>query len=441
MGTLNHPAKITKFYLLKISAPIFLSNLAIPLVGIVDTGLMGNLSNEKFLVATSIATSVITMIFWSFGFLRMGTTGLVAQALGRGDYKDIYLTTLRNLIMAIFISIIIIFLKDFIIILIKNFFNLTEETSFLMEKYISIRIFSAPAEFLIYVLVGFYLGLQKTSISSVIITFFSLANILLSYFFVVYFNLEISGVALGTLLSAYLVVITFLVYTYFYIIKTLRIIPRFEKVFIFKKILKLFNINFDIFIRTVLLTFAFLWIPYQGSIIGEDYVAINAILIQFIALASFFLDSYAYSTESVVGFAVGRRVQKSFLLAVRNSFEISFITALIISFVYILFFKDIINIITNSDFLRFLSYGYAFWIVLIPPIASFCYQFDGIFLGASRSVELRNSMIISVILFLLISSYLVDQLGNHGLWFSLLLFMIVRSITLNFYFHRIMKKF
>ena len=101
MGTLNHPAKITKFYLLKISAPIFLSNLAIPLVGIVDTGLMGNLSNEKFLVATSIATSVITMIFWSFGFLRMGTTGLVAQALGRGDYKDIYLTTLRNLIMAI----------------------------------------------------------------------------------------------------------------------------------------------------------------------------------------------------------------------------------------------------------------------------------------------------------------------------------------------------
>jgi len=254
-------------------------------------------------------------------------------------------------------------------------------------------------------------------------------------------NLEIYGVALGTVLSAYLTLFVFLISTYFFIKKRFNIIPRLNKVIVTKKILKLFSINFDIFIRNLFLTFAFLWIPYQGSKLGEDYLAANSILIQFIIIASFFLDAYAYSTEGVVGFAIGRRSKKSFLQAVSNSFKLSFFTGLIISIVYLFLFKHIINALTDIDYLIFLSYGFVFWVILIPPIASFCYQLDGIFTGASKTSEIRNSMVISVVLFILFSVYLIENLENHGLWLSLLFFMVTRSITLNFFFPKILRKF
>ena len=438
---MKHPLKVSKIYLFKLSIPIFFANLAIPLVGLVDTGLMGHLSSTKYLVAVSISSSVISMVFWSFGFLRMGTVGLVAQSLGRGDYRDIVSTTLRNLIIALFFALIIISLRDIIISLIKDFFETSDETQILIKKYISIRILSAPAELIMYVLIGLYLGLQRTFTSSFLITFFSITNIIFSTYFVISLNLEVYGVALGTVLSAYLTAFIFLISTYFFIKKQFNIIPRLNKILITKKIIKLFNINFDIFIRTIFLTFAFLWIPYQGSKLGEDYLAANSILIQFILMASFFLDAYAFSTEGVVGYTIGRKAKKSFLQAVSNSFKLSFFTGLMISVVYLFFFKNIISTLTNIDYLIFLSFNFAFWVMVIPPIASFCYQFDGIFIGASQTAELRNSMIISVVLFVLFSIYLIDNLGNHGLWLSLLFFMIIRALTLNFYFPKILRKF
>mgnify|MGYP001495294264 CR=1 FL=1 len=438
---MKHPLKVSKIYLFKLSIPIFFANLAIPLVGLVDTGLMGHLSSTKYLVAVSISSSVISMVFWSFGFLRMGTVGLVAQSLGRGDYRDIVSTTLRNLIIALFFALIIISLRDIIISLIKDFFETSDETQILIKKYISIRILSAPAELIMYVLIGLYLGLQRTFTSSFLITFFSITNIIFSTYFVISLNLEVYGVALGTVLSAYLTAFIFLISTYFFIKKQFNIIPRLNKILITKKIIKLFSINFDIFIRTIFLTFAFLWIPYQGSKLGEDYLAANSILIQFILMASFFLDAYAFSTEGVVGYTIGRKAKKSFLQAVSNSFKLSFFTGLMISVVYLFFFKNIISTLTNIDYLIFLSFNFAFWVMVIPPVASFCYQFDGIFIGASQTAELRNSMIISVVLFVLFSIYLIDNLGNHGLWLSLLFFMIIRALTLNFYFPKILRKF
>ena len=202
----------SKSYLFKLSIPIFFSNIAIPFVGLVDTGLMGHLSNGRFLAAISIATSVITMIFWSFGFLRMGTVGLVSQALGRKDYNEIIQALIRNLILAFAIGIVIIFFKDSILYSIKYFFKISEETYNLIQIYVSIRIWSAPAELIIYVLVGLYLGLQKTNISSLMISIFCIGNAILSTFFVINLNLEIFGVAVGTVIAAYITIIIFLIF-------------------------------------------------------------------------------------------------------------------------------------------------------------------------------------------------------------------------------------
>jgi MATE family multidrug resistance protein len=441
MKLAKYSTKFSKKQIILLSIPVFFSNLAIPLVGMVDTGLMGNLGETKYLAATSIATSVMTMVIWSFGFLRMGTVGIVSQAYGRGDYREIVKTLLRNFIIAMAIALAIIILKPLIFISIQHFFKTSLETQNLINTYLNVRIFSVPAEFAIYILVGFYLGIQKTKISSLLILTLSILNIVFSALLVLTYNLNVFGVALGTLFASYITLITFTLFTYNFIINKFKIIPRFEKLIVKSKLLKLFNINFDIFIRTIFLTFSFLWVTYLGSKLGEDYLAVNTILMQFIILAAFFLDAYAFSTEGIIGFTIGRKNKTSFLSVVKNSIQVSFFTALIISFLYIIFFKDIINIITDIEILRFISYKHFIWILIIPPVASFCYQLDGIFIGASQTKEIRNAMIVSVIGFISLSIYLTDYFGNHGLWFSLMIFMILRALTLRFYFNKILRKF
>ncbi len=441
MNLLSYSSSNSKKKIFLLSIPVFFSNLAVPLVGIIDTGLMGNLGETKFLAATSIAVSVMTMIIWSFGFLRMGTVGIVSQLLAKSDYREISKTLLRSFIIAISLAIIIILLKPLLIIVVKNYFSTSIETQELIKEYVSIRIFSIPAEFTIYILVGFYLGVQKTKISSLLIIILSILNIVFSSFFVLSLNLKVFGVALGTLLASYITAIIFVFFTYNFIIKKFQIVPTLEKLIVPSKFIKLFTINFDIFIRTVTLTFSFLWITYLGSKLGEDFLAVNAILMQFIILAAFFLDAYAFSTEGIIGFAVGKKNKKSFLMAVTNSIQLSFFTAIVISILYLIFFKLIINTITDVEVLRFISYKHAIWVIIIPPVASFCYQLDGIFIGASQTRDMRNAMIISVASFLITSLYLIKYFDNHGLWLSLFLFMVLRSLTLRYFFKNIIRRF
>ena len=441
MDLLKSSSKFSKKQIFLLSIPVFFSNIAIPLVGMVDTGFMGNLGETKYLAATSVATSVMTMIIWSFGFLRMGTVGIVAQAFGRSDYREIVKTLLRNFVIALVVAFIILIFTPLIKSLINHFFSTSNDTEVLINTYLNVRVFSVPAELVIYILIGFYLGIQKTKISSLLIIIMSILNIVFSSLLVLSFNLNVFGVALGTLIASYITVTIFLIFTYNYIIKKFKVIPKFDNLIIRSKLLKLFNINLDIFIRTLFLTFSFLWITYLGAKIGEDYLAVNTILLQFIILAAFFLDAYAFSTEGVVGFAIGRRNEKSFLTVVKNSIQLSFITAVIISLFYLIFFKEIINIITDIEILRFISFQHILWVIIIPPVACFCYQLDGIFIGASQTKEIRNAMIVSVLGYIGVSILLTRYLGNHGIWFSLLLFMIFRAATLQFYFKNILKKF
>ena len=438
---MSYSINTSKSYLFKLSIPIFFSNIAIPFVGLVDTSLMGHLSSEKFLAAISISTSVITMIFWSFSFLRMGTVGLIAQSLGARNWNEIVLIFVRNLILAIIIGLLIILLKNPILILIEHFFKTSSETQILIEKYISIRVISAPAELISYVIVGYFLGLQKTYISSLFVSIFCIGNIILSSVFVIHFGLGIAGAAAGTVVAAYISVIAFLLFSYFQLKNKFSGSLTIVKIFNKKKIFQLFNINVDIFIRTLFLTFSFLWITYQSSKLGENYLAVNTILMQFILLASFFLDAYAFSTEAVVGYIIGKKSEKKFLRTITNSFQLSIGSSLVISVLYFFSFQFIVSLLTDLDYLRYLAFNYYLWIIIIPPIASLCYQFDGIFIGASHTAEMRNSMVLSVIIFITSSSFLINNFGNHGLWLGLLFFMVMRTITLNFYFNRILKKF
>ena len=428
-------------YILKLSIPIFFANLAIPLVGIIDTSLMGNLGNLSYLTATSIAANLFSMIFWSFGFLRMGTVGMVSQALGKNNYQEILNIILRNLLFVLTVSVLIYISQFFILNLSLKIFDLSELTKEFYIQYFKIRIYSAPGELTLYIITGLFVGLQKTKISSFAVGFFSILNIVLSVILVTRFDLNIKGVAYGTLFSALLTSVIFLTYTFYYLKKFTTIKINITTLLDFKKIKKIFNINFNIFIRTNLLTFSFLWFTYLGTQIGENYVAANAILINLVFLSAFILDAYAFSTEGMVGYSLGKKNLKLFKTIVKNSFILSSLTGLFISIIYFFINQYVINLMSDIEEIRKLSASYVIWLILIPFISSFCYQFDGIFIGTSQTKELRNAMIFSVFCYLIISIILTNYLSNTGVWVSLCSFMILRAFSLYFYLDRIYQRF
>ena len=424
----------------KLSIPIFFANLVIPLVAIVDTGLMGNLDNASYLTATSIATSVFSLIFWSFGFLRMGTVGIVAQAHGSKEYDEIVNLVFRNIAFVILISLLLILCQKYIFTISLSIFELSDDTTKYFKEYFDLRIYSSFGELTIYIITGLFIGLQRTTLSSVAVGFFSITNILFSLLFVVYFDLDVQGVALGTVISSTLTAVIFLCYTFLELQKFTSIKINLAKIFNVKKIQKLFNINFDIFIRSALLTFSFLFFTYLGNTIGEDVVAANTILLNLIMLSAFILDAYAFSTEGIVGYSIGSKNKKLLTNVIKNSFILSAATGLLISLIYLVGKNNFIFIMTDLPNIKNLSMSYSYWVVLIPFISSFCYQIDGIFIGASQTKELRNAMIVSVSIYILCALFLVSSFGNSGLWISLCIFFALRALTLFFYLGKIYQR-
>ena len=426
--------------IVKLSIPIFFANLVIPLVAIVDTGLMGNLDNASYLTATSIATSIFSLIFWSFGFLRMGTVGLVAQAHGAEQYEEIINLVFRNITFVIFISLLLVIFQKYIFTIALSIFELSDQTAKYFKEYFELRIYSSFGELSIFIITGVFIGLQKTTISSIAIGFFSITNIFFSVVFVVYFNLDVKGVALGTVISSTLTAIIFLTYTFYEFQKFTSIKINVVKIFNIKEIQKLFSINIDIFIRSALLTFSFIFFTYLGNTISEDVVAANTILLNLIMLSAFILDAYAFSTEGIVGYSIGSKNKSLLTNVIKNSFILSATTGLLISIIYLLGKSYFISIMTDLPDIKSLSFSYSYWIVIIPFVSSFCYQFDGIFVGASQTKELRNAMIVSVSIYIVCAIFLADTFSNTGLWISLCIFFVLRALSLFYFLPRIYQR-
>jgi MATE family multidrug resistance protein len=259
--------------------------------------------------------------------------------------------------------------------------------------------------------------------------------------FVAKYDLNIKGVAYGTLYSAIITSVIFLIYTFYYLSKHVSLKIDLKELIDINKIKNIFDINFNIFIRTILLTFSFLWFTYLGTQIGEDYIAANAILINLVFLSAFILDAYAFSTEGMVGYSLGKKDLNLFKTIIKNSFILSSITGLIISVVYLLANQYVINLMSDIEKIRVLSSQYVIWLIILPFIASFCYQFDGIFIGVSQTKELRNAMIFSVFCYLIISIFLTKYFSNTGVWISLCIFMILRATSLYYYLDTIYLRF
>ncbi len=417
--------------ILKLAIPNVLSNLSIPLLGIVDTWLMGTQETPIYLGAVTIAGVIFSFIYWGFGFLRMGTTGITAQAFGAENKTKLSNTLLRASLVAIISGLLIIMLQVPIDKLGFWFIDAEKELSAIASEYFYIRIWGAPAAILIFALNGWFLGMQNASFPMIITIFLNVGNLLFNYYFVKIMGMKADGVAYGTLIAQYLTVflaIILLLIKY----KSFLTKIKWKEIFRIDEITEFFNVNKDIFIRTIflILTYAFFNIKSEDE--GLIILAVNAIFLQYLYILSYGIDGFAYAVESLAGKYFGKRNQSDLNKAVRYSFYWGIGLAAVYSIVFFLIRNDMIAFFTNDQTVIDASLPYVWWLIIMPIPNAIAFVWDGVYIGLTASKPMRNNMIIATVIFFIPIYYLLHPyIGNHALWLSMTLFMIVRSVGLS----------
>ena len=414
---------------LRIAGPIILANLSVPLLGFVDTAVMGHLPQAYYLGAVAIGATIIQFVYWGFGFLRMGTTGLTAQAYGAKQKTVVLQTFQRAALLALFMGLIIWLLKSQIIDLSLYLFVASEKTENLSSVYFNIRVWSAPAALLNYCLIGWFIGIQKTRIILILQISMNIINIILDLLFVIGLNWGVEGVALASVLAEVSAAILGL---YFYLKKEGRegIVIDCVRLFNAKELKRMVAINLNIFIRTFCLIFAFAYFTAEAAKYGDIVLAANAILLQFIHLLSFGLDGFAQAAEALVGGALGEQNKKKYRMAVKATMTWAFCISITCSLSYWIFGGLIIDLFTSNEDVRLIANDAIIWVIIIPLVAIWPYMLDGIFIGATRTRDMRNGMVLALIIFISFSILLIPGRGYDGLWISLIIFMGARGLTL-----------
>ena len=416
----------------KLAWPMIIANAATPLLGIVDTAVIGSLGKPAALGAIAVGTLIFNSLYWGFGFLRMGTTGLSAQALGRADEHELRLTLMRAVLLGAALGMAAIALRHPIAAMALGLIAGSSEVENLTEVYFAIRIWSAPATLMVYALVGWLIGIQKTRYALAIQIWLNAVNIISDIVFVVGFGWGVQGVAMGTVLAE----VTALVFASGIVLYLWRqrygktVSLDYRQIFEFGAVKRMLGVNRDIFLRTMFLLVGFAWFTGQGAKFGDITLAANYVLLQFLNFSAFFLDGFAYAAESLVGHAFGTGQRNRVQRTVRLSMHLAATTALLLSIILLAFGPHFIDALTASETVRAEGRRFLLWAAAYPLIAVWCFQFDGIFIGATRTVDMRNMMALAFAAYLVAWYVLTSLFGNHGLWAAFTIFAAVRGLAL-----------
>ncbi len=425
---------VTRARVFRIAWPIVLSNATVPLLGLADTAVIGNLGNAALIGAIAVGAMIFSFLYWGFGFLRMGTTGLIAQALGSRDEAEVRATLMRALLFGGVTGLVLVVLQYPIMLGALAAVGGSAEVEANAQAYFQIRIWGAPATLATYALLGFFIGLQNSRAALVLQLVLNGLNITLDVLFVMGLHMGVEGVALGTLIAEVVAAGFGLWMALGMLRERLPGIPLkpldWARILDRAAVKKTVSVNFDIMIRTLCLIFAFAWFTNQGAKSGDVLLAANAILMQFVSFAAFFLDGFAFSAESLVGEAVGAKNRARLKQAVWFSTELAVATALSFSILFLVFGGLIIDTLTSAQDVRAASRVFLYWAAASPLLAIWCYQLDGIFIGATRTRDMRNAMMVSLAIYLTAFYLLEGVFGNHGLWAALMVFFIARTVTL-----------
>jgi MATE family multidrug resistance protein len=412
-----------------IAGPIIISNISVPMLGAVDTAVMGHLPDPKYLGGVAVGAMVFTFIYWGFGFLRMGTGGLTAQAFGAQDADEVRACLARAAVIGIPAAFALIILQVPIASVAFSILEASPGVEALAYEYFSVRIWGAPATLMNFALLGWFIGCQNTRAALWHQLSLNGVNILLDLVFVLGLDWGVAGVAAATAIADAVAVVIGL-------FLALPILRRLGGAFVRAKILETSKIrrtialNIDIFIRTICLVSAFAYFTAQGAAFGNVVLAANAVLLNFQTFMAHALDGFAHAAEALGGGAIGARDRQAFRDAVRVSVFWGLLVAVAFSLVYLLAGPLIIDALTGIESVREAGRDYLLWLVLMPLVAVFPFLLDGIFLGGTRGATMRNAMIVSLLIYLVSCYFLVPVWGNNGLWASLTIFMGARGLTL-----------
>ena len=405
----------------RLALPIMLSNISVPLLGLVDTAILGHLSDSRYLAAVAMGASLFTFVFWSFAFLRMGTTALVSQNF-QNDQRLINIMQ-SALLLGLSIGLILFLIAPFFGQALVNLIGAVQHIEPLALEYLLIRFDMAPAVLMNYALLGYFIGMGKTHIPLILLVTCNVVNGILNYVFVYHLDLNSAGVAYASNIAEGLQ----LLLGFVFLIRQLNLFSQSPLLGFKQHLGHFFNINSQLFIRTLFLLFTFAFFMKQGAMHSDVMLAANAILINLLMFMSNALDGFAIASESMVGKAVALKQHKTIKSIIKVSGLWSFICALLFSLLLLIFHDSILQLLTSQTEVLALLDTLTPWLILLPLAGFASYWLDGIYIGLAQVRQMRNSILFAVFVLFLPLQYLLQSWTYHGLWLAFFAFLLGRA--------------
>ncbi|MBT8009409.1 MATE family efflux transporter [Candidatus Thioglobus sp.] len=423
-------SNLTHKRVLGVAIPIVLANATIPILGAVDTGVVGQMGLAAPIGAVGIGAIIISAIYWLFGFLRMGTTGLTAQAIGSNDHSETSALLVRGIIIGLVAGLILILIQIPLFSAALGIAPASQEVEGLANEYLKIRVFSAPAAIAIFGITGWLIANERTRAVLVLMLLINSINIVLDFVFVLRLGWGVEGVAFATLIAEW----SGLFFGLWLARKGFKngYWRNWSQIFDRARLTKMAKVNSDILIRSVLLEIAFVSFLFLGSSFDDATLAANQVLIQFLNITAYAMDGFAFAAEALVGKALGAKNRLIFRKSAVMTSQWGFGSVVVMALAFYVFGNTIINVMTTAEEVRIVSYEYLPWMVLAPLVGAAAWMLDGIFIGATRTADMRNMMFISFCVYLIALAFLLPKYDNHGLWASLIIFSIARGVTLGY---------
>lgn len=414
---------------------MILSNVSVPLLGMVDTGVVGHLDDPAYLGAVAVGAAIFGFLFTGVNFLRMGTTGIAAQRYGAGDHDGLRTSLGQAIVVALAVALFLVLLQAPIGALGISLLGPDPAIAPHARDYFDVRIWSAPATLANYVLIGWFIGLQNARVPLLIVLVTNLTNVALDLVFVAGLGMKVRGVAAASVAAELAGLATGLWFVR-------RELARYHGHWLYDRLLRareygaFFAINAHLFVRTMALVFTLSFLTAQGARLGGLILAANAILLNLQYLLSFALDGFAHAAEALVGKAVGQLSRGALQSAVAVTLRWSLYVALGFALLYAAAGPVFVLLLTDLDDVRSTTYEYLPWMIVSPLVSVWSFLYDGVFVGATRAREMRDVMLVSALLVFLPAWYLLQPMGNHGLWLAFMLFMASRGAGMHWYYRR-----
>lgn len=414
--------------ILHIALPSIVSNITVPLLGLIDVSIVGHLGAASYIGAIAVGGMLFNMIYWLFGFLRMGTGGLTAQAYGRHDLQEVTRILLRSLSISLLLALVLLLLQYPIRNIAFMCMDTSEEVRQLATLYFHICIWGAPATLGLYGFTGWYIGMQNSRFPMFIAITQNIVNIAASLFFVFVLKMKVEGVALGTLVAQYAGLgMACLLWLAYY--RPLRKYLRQKALFDRTEMKRFFQVNRDIFIRTLCLIAVTVFFTSTGAAYGDVVLAVNALLMQLFTLFSYFMDGFAYAGEALTGKYIGAKDNQSLRLTIRHLFKWGIALSLLFTLLYGAGGKSFLGLLTNDTSVISASEEYIYWVLAIPLAGFSAFLLDGICIGATATHLMLRSMLVASASFFLLYYGLHDTLGNHALWMAFIVYLSLRGVV------------